>query len=651
VSAAAIRGVATTTTIDVGQGATGYFINDVPLSDPFLAVGIPDIDAFDVDNVSILRGPQGTLFGSASLGGAINYHTAAPDPSRFEGEVQGTFAGVDHGDAGGSGKVMVNLPLVSDVFAVRGVYTYRDDPGFIDNIGTHVEDSNSTVIRGGRLEAAWTPAAGTRLSYLFLDQSERTADLGAEQPVAAGLYEKQSLIPESADYTTLLHNLRFDQDLGFATLTATATYHKKTSYTDIDQTLAYGRLIPGVSPISAVVAAHSRGATVEVRLASPTDRPFQYLIGAMHDHTAERFSTAYEGAGASQSIEKKYAGLYGAGIGATAAPGDVFFSSTTPFVGNESALFGEGSYQFNDAWKLTLGGRAFHTTAHASSDSSGFFELLSVGTLALNNTVNASASGFTPKASITWTPTRDILTYFLVSKGFRFGGPNTNPSLPGSPIPSSYRPDSLINYELGVRTNWLDNRLQLDFTPFYIDWSNIQLSLGAANNLAYVTNAGKARSYGLESSATWHVVTGLNLQTNVTYLSSELTRDFVQGNGAPTVPEGTVLPGASRWQVSNLLSYQWVTGPLAPTAVLTHRFISQAPGGFPGNSGRPQGDYSLIDARLALHIHELTLAAFVDNIADRRGVTQASVVRSVLKEYLVHPRTIGININYKLREP
>jgi outer membrane receptor protein involved in Fe transport len=104
-STVVIRGVSTTNGIDQGQSTTGLFINDVPLTDPFYSIATPDIDAFDVNNVAILRGPQGTLFGSASLGGAVNYQAAAPVLGKFDAHLQASIEDVDHGGAGGSGKV------------------------------------------------------------------------------------------------------------------------------------------------------------------------------------------------------------------------------------------------------------------------------------------------------------------------------------------------------------------------------------------------------------------------------------------------------------------------------------------------------------------------------------------------------------------
>jgi iron complex outermembrane receptor protein len=107
-------------------------VNEVPLTDPNIAVAIPDIDTFDVDNVAVMRGPQGTLFGSASLGGAINYQTALPDLTRFQARLQGTFADTAHGANSKSGKGMVNVPLVTDKLAVRAVFVYRNDGGYIN---------------------------------------------------------------------------------------------------------------------------------------------------------------------------------------------------------------------------------------------------------------------------------------------------------------------------------------------------------------------------------------------------------------------------------------------------------------------------------------------------------------------------------------
>jgi iron complex outermembrane recepter protein len=644
-STVVIRGVSDTTGIDQGQGSTGYFIDDVPLTDPYFAVAIPDIDAFDVDNVTVLRGPQGTLFGSASLGGAVDYQAARPNLSAYQAHLEGTVGDVEDGAVGGSDKIMVNTPIVPGVLAVRGVFVYRDDAGFIDNIGTGQKNSNTTLVRGGRLEATWKPADATTFNYLFLDQTEDTEDNGIEEP-AFGPLEKDTLIPEPYDFKTLIHNLRLDQDLGFATLTATATFHEKDQDGVTDDTANFGRLLPGVSPIEGLRTDWSRGTTFEVRLASPAGQRFEYLIGAMHDLTHEYFDTTYEGANAAQAIDAVYSAKYGAGIGQlSATPGGVFFTGLIPFEGQESAVFGEATYHFNDQWKLTLGGREFYTQSNNKSIESGFFDLLTSGQLATSLAGKQSEDGFTPKASLTWTPDSDYLVYALMSKGFRFGGPNISASEPGFTIPKTFGSDSLWNYELGARSDWFDHRLLLDGDVFYIDWSNIQLRLESPARISYGANAGRATNEGFEGTGTWGITRDLTLQTNLTYLHAVLDTTFNPGDGAAVEPAGTELPGTAKWQVSNIVSYGWPDGPGSPIFTVAQRYISARPGNFSG--GVPTAGYDTVDSRATFALRDnLDLTVFVQNIGDVRGITSAST--PPLEEYLIRPRTFGITLDLRL---
>lgn len=643
-STVTIRGISTTTRIDQGQATTGYFLDDVPLTDPFFSIAIPDIDAFDVDNVAILRGPQGTLFGSASLGGAINYQTAKPDSSRWDMRVQGTFADVADGGSSEAGKVMVNMPLISDTLAVRGVYVYRDDAGFIDNVGTGKRDADGSKVRGGRIQALWTPTADTRVNYLFLNQTQDNDDNGYQAPQLAGALRKDTVVPEFSEFETLIHNLRLDQTFAFGTVTASAAYHEKTADSVDDVTPDLAGLLPGVSPITIGAPATSRGKTFELRLASPTGRRFEYLIGAMRDDTRMNIVNLAYGLGAAQAIEDIFGPILGEGIGALSAPGDVFLAARIPVRGEETALFGEATYHFNEQWKATLGGRAFDTKVENATISSGFFTLLTTGALEGRQSGTQSESGFTPKASITWTPNEDFMTYALVSKGFRYGGPNIVASEPGFAVPPRFNSDSLINYELGMRTDLFDRRLQLDGTVFYIDWSDVQLRQQTALQLNYAANAGKAESYGFEGAATALLTSNLMFSTSVTYLNAELAEDFNPGGGGDIVLKGSTLPGASEWQVANTLSYDWRGGPLEPSFVLAHRYVSEAPGIF--GSGAEQGDYNLLDARLSFHINQFGITAFVNNLADSRGVTTAS--EAPLRQFLVRPRTIGITLDYRL---
>ena len=648
-STATIRGVSTTTSLDQGQGTTGYFINDVPLTDPNFAVAIPDIDTFDVNNVSVLKGPQGTLFGSASLGGAINYEAALPNLSKFEGRVQTTAAGASVGAGSSSEKVMLNVPLVEDRLAIRGVFVYRDDGGYIDNIGTGVKNSNETLVRGGRFEVLWAPTDGTQINYLFLRQLEDTKDNGDQEPVLAGPLEKRTLIAEPLDFKTTINNLRLDQDVGFATLTATATYHQKDQFSDSDLTAEFGPLFGNqLSPISGPQYASSNGTTFEMRLASKPGGRFDYVVGVMHDLTRESFLDLFSAPGAEQYATTTYDPIFGPTFGQRAAPGNVFYTSTLDVKGEEEALFGEGSFHFNDQWKITLGGRLFDTKVDGATSTSGLLEYLltAPNVLSFNFTSPEKATGFTPKASITWNPTGDIMAYALASKGFRFGGPNINPPDPKDPFPPTYAPDTVWNYEIGTRTDWLDRTLELDTTVFYIDWSNIQVRLGTASGLAYATNFGKATNYGVESTVLWRPADGWTLQGNATYLDAHL--DQAVQSGTTDEPAGATLPGASKWSLGATVRYDWSSIPLQPAVQLSDRFISTAPAGFGEAEPITVGNYSLLDARASGRYDNLEATVFVNNIADKRGVSTASdVAGAPFEQYIVRPRTYGLTLDYR----
>ncbi len=616
-SAAVIRGVATTTGIAQAQGTTGYFINDVPLTDPFYSSGIPDIDTFDVDNISILRGPQGTLFGSASLGGAISYQAAKPDLTRFAAHVRASVKSTSGGDTSYGGKAMVNVPIATGVFGVRGVLDYRQDGGYVDNVGTSRQDANETQVRGGRILATFAPADGTTLNYLFLQQTSDTDDAGFIEP-SVGRYDKNTALDERFEYRTRIHHLRLDQELSFATLTATAARHEKKFSGTQDFSVL---LPPAFGPAAFLEPGTSEGNTFEVRLASPSGQRFEYLVGAFRDSTDESI--------VNQLVAPAAAPVFGDAT---------LLDATVSIEGEESALFGETSWHFSDRWKATLGGRYFETRLSTSIAQSGPL----IGGSSVENG-KSSESGFSPKASLTWTSGDDLLIYGLVSKGFRFGGPNLAVD-PDFAIPGEFESDSLVNYELGVRSNLNGRRLQLDGAFFYIDWSDIQVTLSTPNGFTYTANAGEARNHGFEGVVAYRPSRSLTLHGNVTWLDSQLRTDF--RSGISIVQKGRTLPGAAEWQVADSVLYTFADSALLPSIAFSHRYISTAPGALVPIP-QEQGGYNLFDVRLSATIAGVGVSAFVENIGDERGVTQAVTNNRGVSEYIVRPRTYGMTFDYR----
>ena len=640
-----IRGVGTTTGQDIGQATTGVFINEVPLTDPSLSIGTPDIDTFDVDSVAILRGPQGTLFGSSSLGGAVNYQAALPDLSDFGVRFQGTLRGTENGGTGGAAKVMVNAPIAKDKFAVRGVFVYRDDAGYINNVGTAQENANRTVTKGGRLLVTWTPTDTTTFNYMYLEQHQNTDDAGYQQSGLGGALRKSTANPEFATFGTLIHQLRLDQQLSFGTVTATATRHEKRTDGLADLTGPLTDALFGLAPISSFGPGTSKGNTFEIRLASPASSRFEYLIGAMYDHTTMNQKQVIRATGLADFLDLN-GDLLGlpANSGDTLAPGDLLVDASLPATAKEMALFGELTYNFSDKVEATIGGRLFEQRLVNGSDAFGLFVLLNAGTYQQTVSGSRKWSGFSPKASVSWKPSKDLMVYALASKGFRFGGSNLA-AIPG--IPPSYDSDSLWNFEIGTRADLWDRKLLLDVTGFFVDWSNIQLKR-QLSGINFAQNAGKAEIFGLEASLVLRPANGIELQSNVTYLDAQLTQDFDPDEIDPVnliIPKGTRLPGASKWQISNTLSYKMQGTGISPRILLSHRYISRASSDLEATS--TQGGYNLFDVRIGANLGPVDMTFFLENLTDRRGVTNSSVLPP-LQQYLIRPRTFGVTIDMKI---
>jgi outer membrane receptor protein involved in Fe transport len=261
------------------------------------------------------------------------------------------------------------------------------------------------------------------------------------------------------------------------------------------------------------------------------------------------------------------------------------------------------------------------------------------------------ARGFSPKGSITYEPSGDFLAYALVSKGYRSGGVNLIPPLAGFPTPATYGPDSLVNYEIGLRPAWLDHRLTWDSTLFFIDWSNIQLRLARPDGYAYAANAGGAHNWGVENALNWTATSNLQFQLSATFLQAEISKTTDLGNGV-VLAQGARIPGAPRWSASALATYHWNTD-YRPYVSVSARIVSAAQSGFPGAStlSLPIMNYGVFDLRTGFSVKQWDLSLYVNNIADRRGVTAAyyggpGTDPDADRVFYIQPRTAGLRADW-----
>ncbi|MBY8826343.1 TonB-dependent receptor [Sphingomonas colocasiae] len=641
VSEVVIRGVASTTYHEANQTTTGYYLNQVPLIEPGFPLVIPDVDSFDVNRVEVLRGPQGTLFGSSSLGGAVNYVVNEADAGRFDAGFEGNLASTRR--AGGAVnygvKAMVNLPIVDDRLAVRLVALQRVDAGYLNNAALGKKGSNDLRVRGLRGSIVFTPTETTRISALSMYQEYDLDDQTYVFVLPGRNYERPNTEAEYQDTDFLMHSLKLEQELGFATLTAIGSYTEKHSSVLFDYSLGAFDGRTG-TPILGIGSGKSRTRYAELRLASPGEGRFRWLIGANYSHMRANGDDGLYLEGIGRYIDA-HPGDYGGHAGNVIAPGDFYSRSSYASRVSEKAVFGEVSFDFTPQLTLTLGGRGFEYRTRPSA------QLLPNANLvpAFNYEPPADKqSGFIPKASLSFKPNDDIKIYALYSEGFRIGGINVF-ALPFPNLPLTFGNDSTKNYELGARFDLIGRTLSLDVTAYHIDWGNIQARLFAPNDYGYTVNGGGAAIDGVELSLTMRPTRNLTFASNISYndarLSSLLPDSFAPGGG---YAKGTRLPGASEWTISNTLDLSFPEWRLKPRFGIAHRYLSSAPVAFGATLER--GDFHIIDLNASVTLAErIELGLFAKNLFDQYGLLNApfSFAGSVTR-----PRTVGASLRFDL---
>ena len=639
VSEVVIRGIAATTYHEQGQTVVGYYVNEIPLSEPGWPIVIPDVDTFDLERVEVLRGPQGTLFGSASLGGLVNYIAKSADTSEFDAAFQSTLGQTSHSDDMNYGvKGMVNVPLIADKLAVRIVALERRDAGYTDNVRLNKDDSNDFNTRGGRLSAVFTPTESTKLSWLTMYQE---TELDDQTYVTIPTLTRSTYVPEPHETEMLINSLRLDQEFGFATLTVLGAMADKESNIVFDYSGNYFELPMSGNPVFGDGDAESKSRNAEVRLASNGEGFLNWVVGAMY-LKSEKDSTDRQHQNGSEAFLNSIGEP-----GSILAPGDDFDRYIVARDDKETALFGEVTLNFTDAWALTAGGRLF------DSESDNAIVRLPGTAIPAGATFNQSTSedGFTPKVSVSWKPGQDFMAYATYSEGFRVGGANPNP--PGTVSDAAtYDSDSVKNYELGVRSTLAGGVLQLDAAVFHIKWDDIQVRLfgPAPTYYSYVVNAGGAENDGVEFTGTVRAGRVAEFQTSITYIDAQIS-SFVPDTFAPGggYAVGTTLPGSSEWTIANSLSFAFDEVRFAPHVLLMHRYLSEAPVAF--GSAFEKGDYHIVDLRAGLKFSDaLDVSVFANNLLDEYGVLNAPFASSAFPlGSVTRPRTIGVTMNWSFQ--
>lgn len=627
-----VRGVGPGSSTGLGNQTVGQFIGDVPMTDPFGNFGAPDLDPFDLKTVEILRGPQGTTFGASALNGAIRYVPNDPELENFLVRGFVDHVSVNEGGSDQTYALAANIPM-GETLAVRVSGLLQNGPGLYDNLKTGVNDADSRRKWTTRVALRWEPLEKLSVNLLGIKQQSHVNDvLLADNP--DGRFENNFKVePSYIDFGFGLASAdaRYRlEDLG--TLVLQGNWQEKRSQGDVDTNLSLtGQL--GVETIRAPFDYNTSGNSQEVRLVSPDGGRWDWIVGAFRrDYVAQVHA----------EVEVRKI--------------NVLTSDIDPLNAEETAYYGELTRRFGDHWEVSAGARRYKTSLEGQQITRA------VGVPSSTNPVSQEEKGTSPKYSIAYKPSRYVMAYATLSRGFQFGGVNTtvaplsfqNPAT-GTPIPVSYNSSVLWNREIGLRTDWLDRTLRVDLALYDIRWSDAQLQQqtgGQVSNDPFIDNVGKVGIRGAEGSFSWLTpLPGLSISLNASYVDARTREPYDPGNGKE-IPAGTELPGVARVQTATTLAYNTAVGNWLGGVAVNYAQIGPA-------FGNIQHSYSIFDygtfgfnlnvARPDLSfMPSLTLG--IANLSDERGVAGRVVpqgstpVGPVATWNYIRPRTINLRL-------
>ena len=645
-----------------GEATVGIYYNDTPIAG---SVGVSsdaagrtaDFSLFDIDRVEVLRGPQGTLYGSGSMGGAIRVLFNKPKQD-YEGNVEGMMMATKGGGFAYAVNGMVNVPLVTDVLAARAVLYRRDSNGWIDNTFLKRINTNDYTATGGRLMLRFTPTP-----ELTVDASAMFENADAYAYTwnpDLGRYKSQAQVNLPYTDRSQIYNLTGAYDFGPVTLTSITSYQHRTSAYAADDSYyiqsyrtaarcatytgatcsaaaltSYYGYIDSLSPAAIYYPGSTKDFTQEVRLSSDGSRVLDWTVGGFYENRDNAVTSEDARADASS--------------GEIIFPNQIFYRRQIYDKLKQYAAFGEGTFHVTPKLGLTAGIRYYDYDKTVT----GYTDIawILIGAPARPTaTVKSHDNGTLLKFNASWQATRDALVYATASQGFRPGGANQVIGLPDTLTP--YQPDSLWNYEDGGKFTLLDRLLTVNLAAYQIDWDNIQVSGRTTNGaFSFLSNAGAARIRGAEAEVFVRPATGLVFTGTGTFVNAKLTEDQVNDSVVGAGRAGDRIPYIPHW--SGALSAEYTT-PVASNVDFYLRgdvnYVGSSFSEFrPTNVYRVKiPEYELANVRVGLELKGMNTGVyvFVNNVFDAVAINRASR-SSTTNSYSATsaaPRTIGLNV-------
>jgi iron complex outermembrane recepter protein len=654
-----IRGIGLGSQLDSNSPVGSYF-GEVPvtgLGSPLNGnqAGNADIKMVDIEQVEVSRGPQGTLWGSGSMGGLVRVIPKAPNLTKVEGtlsvddSVTARYGGNNHME-----QAVINAPLIQDKLAVRVVAYRFDNDGYIKNVAASDPIDNVTtavnagaiaanqdhvggdVYKGVRLTALWRPIDNFSATLMTMDQQINQDGGRQVQTNLPGLYQ-QSLVqigPQgtNGEYVKTdlgITNLVLEYDLGWGHILNSTSYADSRASSDIELTF-YG---PPFIGEGAYNQSDTKQTVNELRFTSEFAEPFQILAGLYYQNTESSVN---------DTIEWDAQGP---------GPASAYFENLViQNTEKQYAAFGEFSYNPLEPLTITVGERYFKFKQYTPPQ-------VSFGVPSTTPGANASVSGSTGKINISYKLNQNLFGYAQLAQGFR--GPKYQPPLPAAtydpnnpgyvqfqdgidrkPTIGFLDPDTVNNYEAGIKFRSTNGRLQASLTGFLIDWKGIPIVPSLTKYLGYGVyfNAGKAKSKGIEFDSTAELMQGLIFRLSGSWVNARLEQT-VPGLGN----EGDRLPGSAPYNAQAELEKRFVVAGHNTFVRADYTYVSKYFSFFEQTGQIPAGGYQTVDLSSGITFDKVTVGLFAKNATNAANFTWVDNVFGSDRAYRLVPRTIGVS--------
>jgi outer membrane receptor protein involved in Fe transport len=655
----------------VGESTTGVYYDEAVISGSNANDGggfEPDIRMYDLSRIEVLRGPQGTLYGAGSMSGTIRFITSKPDLNNVGGYLTAEASDTSHGSGNYDANGEINLPILAGRAAVRVVGWELDDSGYINQVRVGagaanpeglVKGVNNDRVQGGRVSLRVQPTDNLTIDASYTNQQENSAGSSRYTPPGVTAFQIAGTpIIEGCDLCNTdaarspwkdhleVYGVTVNYKTPWGTLTGTTNQYNRRYQYNIDNTTILNFI---GFPVDAVAEEPSerRVNSSEVRFASALDFPVNFVVGGFREKEVNDLQVALITTNGQGYPNGPFSPLNSQDF---FQGGDVLFGRTDHRTITQYAAFGEATWTVTSKLKVTGGLRYFTEHLDGVQEQThpfGGFPPSQSGVPVPD--VPASFSKVTFKANANYQFNDELLVYATAASGFRGGG--LNPVNPIFPVPPSFGPDSLMDYEIGIKGTLFDHRLDYQVDAYLIYWNNIQVNettnSGSAN---FTGNAGDAISKGVEFEFDARPIQHLTLDLAGSIQGAHLTKGASPEQQAANQTLGVTgdeLPDVAPFQFAAGLNYttplsgDW-TGTLG--ADITYR--GRANAYFAANPQNITLDpYTLIDLRAGVSTGPWTATVFLRNATNERA--QISAINSNQDPHAlltVWPRTVGLRI-------